>query len=62
MFAGIWPEGADGTDINAVDRSRDHKLVATADDFGRVNVFGWPCFHAKVDKVLIPLNTAGDIP
>ena len=48
FFVGIWPEGADGTDINAVDRDGAQSLVATADDFGRVNLFSWPCFHAKV--------------
>jgi microtubule-associated protein-like 1/2 len=46
-LAGIWSEGADGTDINAVDRDGAQNLVATADDFGRVNLFSWPCFHAK---------------
>uniref|UniRef100_A0A7S2V7Z0 Anaphase-promoting complex subunit 4 WD40 domain-containing protein n=2 Tax=Fibrocapsa japonica TaxID=94617 RepID=A0A7S2V7Z0_9STRA len=37
---GIWPEGADGTDINAVDRYGDH--LATADDFGKVRIFAYP--------------------
>lgn len=42
--AGIWPEGADGTDINACCRSHNLKqLVATADDFGKVNLYKYPC-------------------
>ena len=36
---GIWPEDADGTDINACARSNTGKrqLLATADDFGKVS-------------------------
>lgn len=46
---GIWPHGSDTTDINAVDRSSDHKLLATADDFGLVKLFRFPCAqeHSK---------------
>ena len=40
---GIWPKFADGTDINAVARSFSGHLVATADDFGRVTLFRYPC-------------------
>lgn len=40
---GIWPKRADGTDINAVDRSPDGSLLATADDFGLLRVMRWPC-------------------
>lgn len=36
---GIWPQAADGTDVNAVDRSPDHRLLASADDFGKVKLF-----------------------
>ncbi|XP_076816178.1 echinoderm microtubule-associated protein-like 2 isoform X2 [Clavelina lepadiformis] len=39
---GIWPEGADGTDINSVGRSNDNKLLASGDDFGKVNLFRYP--------------------
>jgi hypothetical protein len=45
---GIWPECADGTDINSVDRSnracpgKDYLMVATADDWGKVNVLRYP--------------------
>ena len=40
---GIWPEDSDGTDVNAVDRSRSGRLLVTADDFGRVALFNYPC-------------------
>lgn len=39
---GIWPAFADGTDVNAVDRTVDQKLLATADDFGKVKLFRYP--------------------
>ena len=42
---GIWPKEADGTDINYVDRSHSAKYVATADDFGKVKVFNYPCLE-----------------
>merc|ERR1719414_562708 len=44
---GIWPEGADGTDINGIDRSHDYNFVATADDFGKVKLFNYPCYTPK---------------
>jgi microtubule-associated protein-like 6 len=40
---GIWPPLADGTDINAVDRSHSGHLLATVDDFGKVNLCRYPC-------------------
>ena len=40
---GIWPEAADGTDVNAVDRSPDGTLLCTGDDFGNVKLFRYPC-------------------
>ena len=39
---GIWPPSSDGTDVNAVDVSASGKLIATADDFGAVKLFGYP--------------------
>uniref|UniRef100_A0A5F9C2G1 EMAP like 2 n=1 Tax=Oryctolagus cuniculus TaxID=9986 RepID=A0A5F9C2G1_RABIT len=44
---GIWSEGADGTDINAVARSHDSKLLASADDFGKVHLFSYPCCQPR---------------
>ncbi|XP_034024391.1 echinoderm microtubule-associated protein-like 2 isoform X2 [Thalassophryne amazonica] len=44
---GIWPEGADGTDINAVCRSHDGSLLASADDFGKVHLFSFPCCQPR---------------
>jgi len=39
---GIWPKGADGTDVNALHRSHDSSLLATADDSGLVKLFRFP--------------------
>ncbi|XP_072424628.1 echinoderm microtubule-associated protein-like 1 isoform X2 [Chiloscyllium punctatum] len=44
---GVWPEGSDGTDINAVCRSNDKKLLSTGDDFGKVHLFSCPCSQAR---------------
>jgi len=40
---GIWQPGFDGTDINALDRSPDHSLVAFGDDSGNVHLASYPC-------------------
>jgi echinoderm microtubule-associated protein-like 6 len=40
---GIFPPCADGTDINACDRAPDGTVLATADDFGMVKLFKYPC-------------------
>ena len=47
-LSGIWPEGADGTDVNNVCRSNNGKILASADDFGKVNLYQYPCCHPKV--------------
>ncbi|XP_076397532.1 echinoderm microtubule-associated protein-like 2 isoform X7 [Megachile rotundata] len=44
---GIWPEGADGTDVNNCTRSNDGKLLATGDDFGKVKLFSYPACQPK---------------
>jgi hypothetical protein len=43
---GIWPPGADGSDVNSADRSVCGRYVATGDDFGQLKIFNNPC--AKV--------------
>ncbi|CAG9462117.1 unnamed protein product [Pedinophyceae sp. YPF-701] len=40
---GVWPEDADGTDVNAVDRDPSGEYVVAADDFGNVRLFHYPC-------------------
>jgi microtubule-associated protein-like 6 len=40
---GIFPPCADGSDINAVDRHPDKQTLASADDFGMVKLFKFPC-------------------
>ncbi|CAG9819557.1 unnamed protein product [Phaedon cochleariae] len=46
--AGVWPENADGTDVNACDRSRrDADLLVTADDFGKVKLYSYPVIQTK---------------
>lgn len=48
---GIWEEGSDGTDVNALDRSNDGNLVVTGDDFGKVKVFHYPCAIERASSV-----------
>ncbi|KAM8915147.1 echinoderm microtubule-associated protein-like 1 isoform 5-T5 [Spinachia spinachia] len=40
---GLWPDGSDGTDVNAACRSGDKSLLVTGDDFGKVHLFSYPC-------------------
>jgi WD40 repeat protein len=40
---GVWPDSSNGTDVNAVARSHDRKYLASADDFGHVKLFTYPC-------------------
>jgi len=48
---GIWPPCADGSDINAVERSEDGTVIATADDFSKVKLFRFPCPAEKAKFV-----------
>lgn len=36
---GVFPAGADGTDINSVDANNDRTRIAAGDDFGSVSIF-----------------------
>lgn len=47
---GVWPENADGTDVNAVCRSSDSSLLASGDDWGKVKLFSFPTSQPKVCK------------
>uniref|UniRef100_A0A8C4QLL8 EMAP like 2 n=1 Tax=Eptatretus burgeri TaxID=7764 RepID=A0A8C4QLL8_EPTBU len=40
---GVWSDGSDGTDINALCRSHSQHVLAIADDFGKVQLFPFPC-------------------
>ncbi|XP_068116662.1 echinoderm microtubule-associated protein-like 3 isoform X2 [Hyperolius riggenbachi] len=44
---GVWPEGSDGTDINALARSHDMNMISVADDFCKVHLFRYPCNKPK---------------
>lgn len=43
---GIW-SGADYTEVNSVCRSHGQKVLATADDSGKVKLFRYPCTKPK---------------
>ena len=44
----MWPEGADGTDINTCARSNSAQCLTNGDDSGSVNLFSYPCLKPKV--------------
>jgi len=44
---GIWPPCASGDDINAIDRDKKHRVLVTADDFGKLKLFRYPCAIEK---------------
>ncbi|KAG7235431.1 hypothetical protein INR49_002661 [Caranx melampygus] len=46
---GVWLEGSDGTDINALCRSHSERMVAVADDFCKVHLFQYPAPSHKYD-------------
>jgi hypothetical protein len=49
---GIWPKGADGTDINAVCRSNSGTIIATSDDSGLVKLFRFPVDTGVITQFL----------
>lgn len=44
---GIWPENFDGPEVCSCDRSNSSKLIVTADDLGRLNLFSYPACQPK---------------
>lgn len=44
---GIWPEGADGTDVNSCGKSNDSTLLVTGDDFGKVHLYSYPSIQPQ---------------
>ncbi|RVE43289.1 hypothetical protein evm_012048 [Chilo suppressalis] len=44
---GVWPDSADGTDLNSCTRSHDGRLAATGDDFGKVKLYAYPVTQPK---------------
>lgn len=55
---GIWPDGADGTDVNSVHRSNGKQLLATGDDFGNVNLYRYPCVSNKAEPKIAQGHSA----
>ncbi|XP_069750294.1 echinoderm microtubule-associated protein-like 2 isoform X2 [Narcine bancroftii] len=49
---GVWPDGSDGTDINALCRSHNERVVAVADDFCKVHLFQYPCSKPKAPSLV----------
>lgn len=43
---GIFPN-VDGTEVKTCDRSHNSQVIATGDDFGRVNLFNYPAVAPK---------------
>lgn len=64
LSPGVWPEGSDGTDINALVRSHNRRVIAVADDFCKVHLFQYPCSKAKVSSAqqnpVLPYLLLGD--
>lgn len=56
---GIYAPDQDGTDVNAVDRSPDHKLLASGDDYGFVNVFRLETLRQLFRLALLGLHWNG---
>jgi WD40 repeat protein/Ca2+-binding EF-hand superfamily protein len=46
---GVFPPCTDGTDVNSVDRCKEGGLIATGDDFGKVNLFRYPCLKGSAN-------------
>ncbi|KAL4238714.1 Echinoderm microtubule-associated protein-like 1 [Mactra antiquata] len=44
---GVWPDEADGTDVNNCCVSHNRNLLASADDYGKVNLYKFPSDQHK---------------
>jgi WD40 repeat protein len=44
---GIFPAYSDGTDVNTCCRTADCSMIATVDDFGKVNLYKYPSYMPK---------------
>jgi WD40 repeat protein len=53
---GIWPRYADGTDVNAVGKSRSENFLTTVDDYGLVKLYNFPCIGSGLDRKTGKLN------
>lgn len=42
---GIWPKYSDNNDINSVDGNYIGQVLVTADDYGIVKLFRYPCLR-----------------
>jgi WD40 repeat protein len=51
---GVWPAQSTNADVNAVDRSGDRAFVVTADNFGDVKLFNWPCVAEQAPHYCAP--------
>ncbi|XP_037024980.1 echinoderm microtubule-associated protein-like 2 isoform X2 [Bradysia coprophila] len=44
---GVWPENADGSDVNSVGRSSDGSLLVSGDDWGKIKLYAYPTSQPK---------------
>lgn len=49
---GIWPKYSDINDINSVDANFSSQILVTADDYGIIKLFRYPC----IKKGLFPVK------
>jgi len=61
---GIWPKYSDINDINSVDGNYIGQVLVTADDYGIVKLFRYPCLRKGIFSfkiVLIHLSLTKDL-
>ena len=52
---GIWPKYSDVNDINSVDGNYIGQVLVTADDYGILNLFRYPCLRKGIFSFKIVL-------